>query len=75
MSSNLSVFSYFSPVKFSYVHFLRSSVVIFVFLPVKPYTVKVNFFFIVSLFGSFRSLICIFLLMSSALSVWIFLNK
>ena len=44
MSSNLSVFSYFSPVKFSYVHFLRSSVVIFVFLPVKPNTVKVNIF-------------------------------
>lgn len=43
-----------------------------IFLPVKLYTVKVNFFFIVSLFVSFRYLKYIFLLMFGTVSLSMF---
>ena len=45
----------------AYVHCLKSSVVVFL-MPAKLCAFKVNVFFIVSFFLSFRSLICIFYL-------------
>lgn len=44
----------------------------FRFLPVKLCTIKVNIFFIVNLFVSFRSLIFSFPLIFSTVGVWMF---